>query len=371
MSDSPEQLPDSPVEDGPHENAVEHLPQRALVDDEPTGAGAFRARVRRYALPGVLTLSVLAGLGLAGVTGPRPETVSAAPAAVTAGPEARTADQTSRDQQREAIDVPTPESAPTQDPAPETGQPVPESSEVPLMSVVTSAPSTTPAGTPTAAGTRYATATVNVRAQAGADSDKIGSVTEGDAVSITGKTASGFSQVLLDGKTGWVSSEFLSSTKPTATASAKPSAAASSAARSGSASPSKTASSAKSSGSSAASVPTSGNCSPLPGVQASTERLHQVLCAKFPGVSSYGGVRSDADYHHPSGLAIDAMTSNTALGWEIANWVRANGSSYGVTQVIYSQKIWTTQRGSEGWRSMSDRGSATANHMDHVHISIN
>ena len=28
------------------------------------------------------------------------------------------------------------------------------------------------------------------------------------------------------------------------------------------------------------------------------------------------------------------------------------------------------QRSGEGWRGMSDRGNATANHFDHVHISV-
>ena len=31
--------------------------------------------------------------------------------------------------------------------------------------------------------------------------------------------------------------------------------------------------------------------------------------------------------------------------------------------------VASVQRGGEGWRGMSDRGSATANHYDHVHVS--
>ena len=64
------------------------------------------------------------------------------------------------------------------------------------------------------------------------------------------------------------------------------------------------------------------------------------------------------------------MISSSSVGWDIANWTRANASTLGVSEVIYSQKIWTVQRSSEGWRSMSDRGSATANHYDHVHVSV-
>ena len=41
----------------------------------------------------------------------------------------------------------------------------------------------------------------------------------------------------------------------------------------------------------------------------------------------------------------------------------------GVDYLIYEQRIWTVQRGGEGWRGMSDRGGDTANHYDHVHVT--
>jgi hypothetical protein len=41
-----------------------------------------------------------------------------------------------------------------------------------------------------------------------------------------------------------------------------------------------------------------------------------------------------------------------------------------VTEVIWARRIWTVQRNSDGWRSMEDRGSATANHFDHVHVTV-
>ena len=99
-------------------------------------------------------------------------------------------------------------------------------------------------------------------------------------------------------------------------------------------------------------------------------RVHRSLCARFPQISAYGGVRSDSLPYHPSGRAVDAMIGNSSVGWQIANYVRSNAKSLGVSEVIYAQKIWTVQRGSEGWRSMSDRGSASANHYDHVHITV-
>ena len=95
------------------------------------------------------------------------------------------------------------------------------------------------------------------------------------------------------------------------------------------------------------------------------------VCAQWGGsISAYGGVRPGDSGKHGSGQAVDFMISDSSVGWEVANYLRNNASSLGVTEVIYAQKIWTTQRSGEGWRGMSDRGSATANHYDHVHVSV-
>jgi hypothetical protein len=96
-------------------------------------------------------------------------------------------------------------------------------------------------------------------------------------------------------------------------------------------------------------------------------RVHRAVCARFPQVNAYGARGSG---YHASGRAIDIMIADSAVGWQIATWVRANAKRLGVSEVIYSQRIWTVQRGGEGWRGMSDRGSATANHYDHVHVSV-
>ena len=96
--------------------------------------------------------------------------------------------------------------------------------------------------------------------------------------------------------------------------------------------------------------------------------VHQAVCANWPSITSYGTYRADSG-DHGSGRAIDIMVSG-ATGWEIAEFVRANASQFGVSYVIYSQKIWSVDRAGEGWRYMEDRGSATANHYDHVHVSV-
>ena len=100
-----------------------------------------------------------------------------------------------------------------------------------------------------------------------------------------------------------------------------------------------------------------------------TVSVMRQVCSRFSSITSYGGYRAGSSGYHGSGQAIDAMISGEA-GWEVARWVRANASSLGVVEVIYQQKIWTSQRSGDGWRSMSSRGSASANHFDHVHISV-
>ena len=46
-------------------------------------------------------------------------------------------------------------------------------------------------------------------------------------------------------------------------------------------------------------------------------------------------------------------------------------AEFDLFDIIWSQHIWTIERSGEGFRSMEDRGSATANHYDHVHIMVN
>lgn len=45
------------------------------------------------------------------------------------------------------------------------------------------------------------------------------------------------------------------------------------------------------------------------------------------------------------------------------------GCSWNPTNIL--KEIWSVARDKEGWRPMEDRGSTSANHIDHVHISFN
>lgn len=89
------------------------------------------------------------------------------------------------------------------------------------------------------------------------------------------------------------------------------------------------------------------------------------VCAAFPQISTYGG--RDGHGEHVNGEAIDIMTSDYALGTAIAEFLIAHSSEFGIEDVIWRQQIWMP---GYGWKGMSNRGSATANHYDHVHVKV-
>ena len=63
-----------------------------------------------------------------------------------------------------------------------------------------------------------------------------------------------------------------------------------------------------------------------------------------------------------------SSASGRALGDALAAFVQSHAAELSVDYVIWRQRIWSPGRG--GWRGMSDRGDATANHFDHVHVSV-
>ena len=227
---------------------------------------------------------------------------------------------------------------------------------------------TTPAkpkpATPKVIGVRYATTALDIRTASGSSSRTVGEVATGTALSITGVTANGRSQIVYQGQTRWVTSKWLSANKP-GTAS-KPSAtkpAASKKAKSGK-----------------ASTPgnwnklTAGGSEGLSGLRPSAKGIVNNVLQNFSQITTIYGVRPHDPYpDHPSGHAIDLMLpnykSNEALGWKMARYYQAHASELGVSYIIFHQQIWSVARDSEGWRHMEDRGGDTANHMDHVHIT--
>ncbi len=102
------------------------------------------------------------------------------------------------------------------------------------------------------------------------------------------------------------------------------------------------------------------------GLTPNAMKVLNAVRAAFPGLS-IGGNRGGGD-DHGTGKALDIMTPSAAVGDAVAAFVQSHSSALGVEYVIWRQRIWNAS--GSGWRSMSDRGSPTANHMDHVHVSV-
>ncbi|UAL31059.1 hypothetical protein K8W59_06120 [Nocardioides rotundus] len=191
----------------------------------------------------------------------------------------------------------------------------------------------------------WTTADLNIWTAPAGGTD-LGLLQDTKRVLVTGRKASGRTEVVLDGKSRWVTSGYLSDDKPQPETE-----------------------SASSGGGGGSSTPSlGGSCTNGTSVSGSPNilKVHEAVCASFPSITTYGTYRGDGE--HSQGLAIDIMVSGST-GWQVAEFVRANAAALGVNYVMYSQRIWSVQRSSEGWRTFADRGSVTQNHYDHVHVT--
>jgi SH3 domain-containing protein len=193
---------------------------------------------------------------------------------------------------------------------------------------------------PEPVGVRYATTALNLRTEPSEDAKVVDVLDAATKLAITGKTRKGFAEVARGGVAFWVSADYLAKKKP------KPEEV-----------------------EAAATGITPGNCtaSPPSGVVSQAMVVFEAVCSSFPSITTYGGWRNDGE--HSDGHAIDVMVSGEE-GWQVAEFLRAHAAEFNLYDIIYSQKIFTQERAAEGWRSMPDRGSATANHYDHVHVAV-
>ncbi len=62
------------------------------------------------------------------------------------------------------------------------------------------------------------------------------------------------------------------------------------------------------------------------------------------------------------------------LGDRVAAWAQTNAEAFGITVVIWNDRVWSPGRAGEGWRPYTHpngaTGNATLRHLDHVHISV-
>ena len=191
---------------------------------------------------------------------------------------------------------------------------------------------------PKITGTRYATATLNIRSTYADKYKLITEVPRGTKLNITGVVKNGRMQIIFEKAVRWVTAKYLSKSVPS-------------------------------------SVPPSWRVVER-GLKPNAVKVHRAARAKFPQITTYYTLRAGVFTNHSTGRALDLMIPNyrsasgKALGYKVAAWAKANAKPLGINYVIWNQHIWNIQRDSEGWRYMADRGGDSANHKNHVHITV-
>jgi uncharacterized protein YraI len=197
-----------------------------------------------------------------------------------------------------------------------------------------------PPGLPKITGIRYATTSLNIRSTYEDSYTLIAEVPRGTELSITGVVKQGRMQIIYQNAVRWVTNKYLSKSKPSAGA------------------------------------PDPSWAKVEKNLQPNAIQVHRAIRANFPQITTIYGWRRDVTPDHPAGRALDLMipnyktTAGKKLGGEVATWLRTNARSLDVHYVIWNQRIWNIQRDSEGWRYMADRGGDSANHKNHVHVTV-
>ncbi|MEU8320045.1 hypothetical protein AB0C33_16935 [Nonomuraea sp. NPDC048881] len=117
------------------------------------------------------------------------------------------------------------------------------------------------------------------------------------------------------------------------------------------------------------------------GAEGLTQRMITVraeIMQNFPMKYGVGCLRPGDPGEHGKGRACDFMMSRGGTmasgadadrGDALAEWLIKNGARIGVMYIIWKQRYYDIRSGG-GWDPMSDRGGVTANHYDHVHVSV-
>jgi len=196
---------------------------------------------------------------------------------------------------------------------------------------------------PEAKGKLWTTGDLDLRVEPREKSRTVGLLKTDKHVAVTGRRQGSFAEVIVGKETRWVTAEYLSKKKE------KPE----------------------------PEGPAGGlSDQPCPdgseiesALQPAAVTVYRSVCAAFPELTTYGG--QDGHGEHVNGQAIDFMVPNSDVGQRVADYLYANHAQFDLFDIIWSQSIWTIERSGEGFRPMSDRGSPTANHFDHVHIMVN
>jgi hypothetical protein len=180
---------------------------------------------------------------------------------------------------------------------------------------------------------------------------RLADLDRGAEIALTGRLDGGYAEIVRDGALAWVRSDDVAGTPP----------------------PKEVAPPRQDVPAPTAGAPSGVSDAPCPGgsriesgLRPNTIKTYRAVCAAFPGLV-YGGVRPGDPGEHGTGEALDIMVG-TATGNQVAAYLQQNAARLGVDNVIWRQRIWFVGNPSTQWKSMEDRGSAVANHMDHVHV---
>ena len=216
---------------------------------------------------------------------------------------------------------------------------------------------------------RWLSADLNVWSGPGEHTRLLRVLDEGERVGVTGSVRGEWAQIGHNGSLAWVRAAYLAEAEPEAPEPADP---ADSRAEPAEGDPADSQPEAEPPAEAPAVTdqPCADGADVESGLVANAVTVYRSVCAAFPEVTSWGGLRPGDDGFHGSGQAVDIMTPDSAVGDRIAAYVLQHSADLGVSEILWAQQIWTAERSSEGWRPLEDRGSVTANHYDHVHVSV-
>lgn len=107
-------------------------------------------------------------------------------------------------------------------------------------------------------------------------------------------------------------------------------------------------------------TPAGQNITPAPHVRRMCDEIKRAT-----GADSFGTYLGHEDSPE---TGVDIFPFSREHGDEIAQWLIDNGPKYKRRYLIWFWRIWNEEIGAF-WRKLTDRGSPTANHEDHVHNS--
>lgn len=113
----------------------------------------------------------------------------------------------------------------------------------------------------------------------------------------------------------------------------------------------------------------------LTGLSEHTAKMKISIGEKFD-IVHYSLYRQDDAEDHGTGTAVDYMVySDEKKGNELVKFLTEHMDDLDIKYIIWQQKFYMPVRNIYGpantWNLMPDRGSLTANHYDHVHVSFN